>query len=88
VATHLKGQGYVVPVAKPRKATAEELAAADVVISMGCDLSALPAPRGPLQRWDEVPALSEDFAAADHAIRKRVTALVEQLLAAAPSTKQ
>jgi hypothetical protein len=32
--------------------------------------------------------LSEDFAAADHAIRKRVTALVEQLLAAAPSTKQ
>jgi arsenate reductase (thioredoxin) len=69
VATHLTRQGYAVPVAKPRKATSEEVAAADVVISIGCDLSALPSPRGQLQRWDEVPAPSEDFAAADAAIR-------------------
>ena len=85
VAAHLTRQGYTVPIARPRKATAEEVAAADVVISIGCDLSALPAPRGQLQRWDEVPAPSEDFAAADEAIRKRVVALVEELLAAKPS---
>jgi len=85
VAAHLTRQGYAIPIAKPRKATAEEVAAADVVISIGCDLSALPAPRGQLQRWDEVPAPSEDFAAADEAIRKRVVALVEELLAAKPS---
>lgn len=80
IAAHLTRQGYAVPIAKPRKATHEEVAAADVVISIGCDLSALPAPRGQLQRWDEVPALSEDFAAADEAIRKRVVALVDELI--------
>lgn len=88
VASHLKRQGYRIPVAKPRKATAEEVTAADVVISIGCDLSGLPAPHGQLQRWDEVPALSEDFGAADEAIRKRVVALVEELLAANPPKKK
>jgi hypothetical protein len=34
---------------------------------------------GQLQRWDEVPALSEDFRAADEAIRQRVIALVDEL---------
>jgi arsenate reductase (thioredoxin) len=80
VAAHLTRQGYTIPVAKPRKATPEEVAMADVVISIGCDLSALPTPRRKLQRWDEVPALSEDFSRADEAIRKRVTELVEELL--------
>ena len=87
VAAHLTRQGYAVPIAKPRKATAEDVAAADVVISIGCDLSSLPAPRGRLERWDEVPAPSENFAAADEAIRKRVVALVEELLAVKPSKK-
>jgi arsenate reductase (thioredoxin) len=82
VATHLAREGYAVPVAKPRKASAEEVAAADVVISIGCDLSALPVPRGQLRRWDEVPALSEDFNRADDAIRKRVIELVEELVRA------
>lgn len=64
------------------------MAAADVVISIGCDLSGLPAPRGQLQRWDEVPALSEDFTKADEAIRQRVVGLVEELLTAKASKKQ
>ena len=88
VAAHLTRQGYTIPVAKPRKATAEEVAAADVVISIGCDLSGLPTPRGNLQRWDEVPALSDDFNRADEAIRKRVAALVEELLAGTPPKKE
>ena len=85
VAAHLKRQGYTVPVGKPRKVTTQEMAAADVVISIGCDLSGVPAPRGQLQRWAEVPALSEDLAKADGAIRQRVVALVEELLTAKPS---
>ena len=36
VAAHLKGQGYSVPIANPRKVAPEEFAAADVVISIGC----------------------------------------------------
>jgi arsenate reductase len=87
VAAHLKGRGYSVPVAKPRKVAPEEFASADVVISIGCDLAALPQPRGRLVRWDEVPALSDGFAAADEAIRKRVTDLVEELVRSVPKTK-
>jgi arsenate reductase (thioredoxin) len=80
VAAHLKGQGYAIPVANPRKVTPEEFASADVVISIGCDLAGLPQPRGRLIRWDDVPAPSDGFTAADEAIRKRVIDLVEALV--------
>ena len=87
VAAHLKGQGYSVPIAKPRKVAPEEFASADVVVSIGCDLAALPQPRGRLVRWDEVPALSDGFTAADEATRKRVNDLVEELVRSMPKTK-
>ena len=79
VAAHLRKQGYTVPSEAPRKASNEDLATADVVISIGCDLSGLPAPKGKLLMWDEVPSPSQDFAGADEAIRKRVVALIEEL---------
>ena len=41
---------------------------------------AFPAPAGRLVKWDDVPALSEDFARADDAIRRHVTVLVEELV--------
>jgi arsenate reductase (thioredoxin) len=82
VAAHLAQQGFTVPTATPRKVTPQDLKSADVVISIGCDLAALPAPRGKLVRWDEVPALSDDFARADEAIRKRVIDLVDELVRA------
>jgi arsenate reductase (thioredoxin) len=87
VAAHLKGQGYSIPIAKPRKVAPEEFASADVIISIGCDLGALPLPCGRLVRWDDVPALSDGFTAADDAIRKRVTDLVEELVRSMPKTK-
>ena len=80
-------QGYSVPIANPRKIAPEEFAAADVVISIGCDLAALPQRRGRLVRWDEVPAPSDGFTAADEAIRKRVNDLVEELVRSMPKTK-
>ena len=80
VAAHLKARGYPVPMAKPRKVAPEEFAAADVVISMGCDLAGLPQPRGRLVRWDDVPGPGENFTAADDAIRLRVNDLVEELV--------
>jgi arsenate reductase (thioredoxin) len=80
VASHLKQNGYEVPVATPHRVTADDMAAADVVVSIGCDLKGLPAPRGKLVTWDDVPAPSEDFAAADRRIRERVLALVEELI--------
>jgi arsenate reductase (thioredoxin) len=88
VAAHLAKQGYAVPTVTPRKATPEDLASADVVISIGCDLSGLPAPRGKLVRWDDVPAFGDGFARADDAIRQRVVDLVEELVRGAKSPTQ
>jgi arsenate reductase len=87
VAAHLKRQGYPAPKANPRKVTSKDFESADVVISIGCDLSGLKDPRGKLLRWDEVPPLSEDFARADDAIRKRVAELIEDLLRSAPKKR-
>lgn len=81
VAEHLQKNGYEVPVTKPRAVTAQDLNVADVVISLGCDVSRLPSTPRVLQKWDEVPAPSENFQAADDAIRRRVIALVEELVA-------
>jgi protein-tyrosine-phosphatase len=81
VAEHLQRNGYTVPVAKPRAVTKEDLNAADVVISLGCDLAGLPVAPRTVQKWDEVPGPSEDLKGADEAIRRRVIALVEELLA-------
>ena len=80
VASHLEKQGYKVPAAKPRKVTPEDLASADVVISLGCDLKGLPAPKGRLLSWDDVPGPSEDFAGADARIRDRVVELIEEMV--------
>jgi len=82
VVSHLTKNGYAVPIAKPRRVTATDIATADVIISIGCDLKNLPAQpsANTLRRWDEVPAPSEDFARADDAIKKRVMDLVEELV--------
>jgi protein-tyrosine-phosphatase len=81
VAERLRRNGYTVPVTKPRAVTKQDLAAADVVISLGCDVSKLPAQPREIRKWDEVPGPSEDPKGADEAIRRRVIALVEELLA-------
>ena len=87
VAAHLKRQGYPAPKSNPRKVTQKDFESADVVISIGCDLSGLGKPQGRLVRWDEVPPPSEDFARADEAIRNRVTELIEELVRSAPKKK-
>lgn len=81
VKEHLERNGYSVPVAKPRAVTKDDLDQADVVISLGCDVSRLPVTPRSLRKWDEVPGPSEDFKGADEAIRNRVMALVEELVA-------
>jgi protein-tyrosine-phosphatase len=80
VAKHLKKEGYEVPVTKPRRATDEDILAADVVVSIGCELKNLPKPPGTLVQWDDVPAPSDDFARADEKIRERVIQLVDELV--------
>jgi arsenate reductase len=87
VAAHLQRQGYPPATAAPRKVTADDMAQADLVISLGCDLAGLPPPRGTLRRWDDVPAPSADFAKADEAIRAKVNALVDELVRQAATSR-
>jgi len=81
VKAHLERNGYTIPVTRPRAVTKEDLAQADVVISLGCDLSQLPTTPRTVRKWDEVPGPSEDLKGADEQIRRRVMALVEELAA-------
>jgi arsenate reductase len=84
VKDHLTRKGYVLPISTPRRVTAADLADADIVISLGCDVATLPGPvRGTLRQWDEVPGPGEHLAEADAAIRARVVALIEELASAA-----
>jgi protein-tyrosine-phosphatase len=81
VAKHLAAKGYAVPAAKPRAVTPQDLQSADLVVSLGCDVSGLAVKPGTLRQWDEVPGPSRDLKGADAAIERRVQALVEELLA-------
>ena len=64
---------------RPRAVTREDLAAAAVVVSFGPDLSRLTPPGRPIVRWDDVPALSQDFEAGRAAIVARLPALLEEV---------
>src|SRR5215475_6112706 len=62
VAARLADQGLAVPISKPRVVTSADLADADIVISIGCDTSKIPADgKVKLQRWDDVPDSGTDF---------------------------
>ena len=52
--------------------TREELAAASHVVSFGCDLGDLAPPGLAVERWDDVPAVSEDLQAARDLILARL----------------
>ncbi len=57
---------------RPRRLTGGELATASCVISFGCDLGALAPPGLVVERWDDVPAVREDFRAARDLIVARL----------------
>ena len=49
------------------------------VVAFGCDLTSM-APAGlAIERWDDVPAVSEDYGRARDVIAARVRGLVDQL---------
>ena len=62
---------------RPRRLTREELTAAWRVVSFGCDLGHVAPPGLTVERWDDVPLVSDGFAAARDAILARVKQLLE-----------
>ncbi len=77
----LNARGYAPPPGSPRKVTREDLASADLVISIGCNVDGLATGSAKVRRWDDVPSPSDDFDRADEAILERVTQLVAELAA-------
>lgn len=61
---------------RPRRLTGEALATASYVVSFGCDLGALAPPGLRVERWDDAPAVREDFRAARDLIVARLPRLL------------
>lgn len=60
----LRAEGLAVPDERPHRVTAEELARADWIVSMGCDLSGLEVGETAVLQWDDVTPPSEGVVAA------------------------
>src|SRR5262245_19294217 len=72
----LRAEGLDAGGHRPRRVTEDDLRGAARVVSFGCDLSAL-APGVPVERWDDVPAIRDNYRAARDVIVSRLPALLE-----------
>ncbi len=62
---------------QPRPISREDLAGARRVVSFGCDVGGVVPPGVAVERWDDIPAVSENFEVARDAIIARVARLVD-----------
>jgi arsenate reductase (thioredoxin) len=76
VVERLQREGLDVREFKPHQAVPEEISAAARVVTIGCDLLDRAAIT---DRWDDVPAASEDLEGSVAAIRRHVEALAREL---------
>ncbi len=77
VAGALLAEGIDVRAHRPRRVTAEELASASRVVSLGCDLGDIAPPGLVVERWDDVPSPSADLTGARAVIAAHVRRLVD-----------
>jgi arsenate reductase (thioredoxin) len=77
----LLGDGIDVRGFKPRAATRDALANASRVIAFGCDLTNV-APAARVDRWDDVPAVSDGYEQARDFIVNRLRSLVDDMTGA------
>lgn len=76
----LRSEGFDVAEFHPAAISASDVAASRRVILINTTLSGEAQPSGvALEQWMDVPAASEDYAAASAALRKHVEALVDDL---------
>ena len=72
----LQDDGIDVAGRRPRRPAPADVEGAAVVVTFGCDLGELAARAPRVERWDDVPLVSEDFRRARDAIVARVTRLL------------
>jgi arsenate reductase len=77
----MKTRGIDVQAYRPALIAADQLKDADLIVSFACDAGRKLAPEKPEERWDECPAVSDDFDVAWDFITKRVETLVERIAA-------
>jgi protein-tyrosine-phosphatase len=75
----MKTRGIDVHAYRPTLIAGDQLTDADLIVSFACDAGRKLAPGKPEERWDDCPAVSEDFDVAWAFITKRVAALVERI---------
>jgi protein-tyrosine-phosphatase len=81
VVTTLRAEGIELGQTRPRRVTAADTARVDRVVTLGCELGdAMPA-TVPVERWDDVPAVSENLALARAAIRRHLDRLLDEYAA-------
>jgi hypothetical protein len=81
VVAALQAEGIDVADHRPRRVTAEDLACAFRVISLGCDVDSFGSSGVRVDRWDDIPPVSRDLAASREAIQCHLDALFDQLAA-------
>ena len=81
VVNGLRQDGIDVGALRPRPVMRADLERASLVVAFGCQVDARPAGLA-IERWDDVPAVRENFARARDAIAARVRTLVDKIAAA------
>ena len=81
VVAALRAEGLDLGQQRPRRVTAADIARADRVVTFGCELGeAMPA-TVPVERWDDVPAVSANLPLARAAIRRHLDRLLDECAA-------
>jgi arsenate reductase (thioredoxin) len=83
VVEELLAEGIDVQGLCPRLVSSDDIASASRIVTFSCDLPA-PGPTVPVDRWDDVPAVSDGYEAARDDIDARVARLVDEVGAPAP----
>ena len=78
VLKELRADGIDLSDQRPRQVTGDDVARAWRVVSFNCDLSGLARPGRQVERWDDVPPVSDDFVRARAAIVARLARLLEE----------
>jgi hypothetical protein len=72
----------------PQRVNAEALTRASHIVSFGCDLEGLVGAARAIKRWDDCPAVSDDFDIAYAFITGRVGQLFDELNGGAPALQE
>ena len=81
VSQGLRADGLDVAGRRPRRPAPADVEGASAVVTFAGDLGQLASQASRIERWDDVPAVSEDFKRARDTIVARVTTLLDGLAA-------